>query len=183
MIYEVRGSLIVYLTLITTAPFTVVSRRIVFLCLTVYLAYYGDLVADVTFLTGALLADLALVIGSNHTSGLSGARGLKRVIAAWPILLWTFGLYVGSFPPYNAELADWSRFLLSIGKYFLPSKCACPKISILIGQGSINGRTSSSELLQSYSRYTSLQLCVIFSPTDTCCFWGAFHSHFIFCIL
>ena len=117
MIYELRGSMSVYLALGTTSAFTPAARRAVFIILTTYSLFYGDFLGDVPFYTGALLADLSLHLKSKTvspplSSPESGSHGLISIVKGyWAIAMAIFALFLGSYPPDSPERAPWSEFL------------------------------------------------------------------------
>jgi hypothetical protein len=118
MIYEVRGSMIVYLALGTTSAFTPGARRATFIVLTTYAFFYGDFLGDVPFYIGALLADMALCLKNSSLSqpSLSSRtigpyRLISIVKSYWPIALAIFALFIGSYPPDSPDRATWSNFL------------------------------------------------------------------------
>lgn len=117
MIYELRGSMSVYLALGTTSAFTPAARRAVFIILTTYSLFYGDFLGDVPFYTGALLADLSLHLKSKTISQPlssleSGSHGLISIVKGyWAITMAIFALFLGSYPPDSPERAPWSQSL------------------------------------------------------------------------
>lgn len=126
--------MVIYLTLFVTLNLTPFYRRSVFILLTLYSIYCDvDVLLNIPFYAGALLADLSLIV-SNENGSLSSAipflslgRRRELIIAYlkshWPIFLAFFGLFVGSFPPDSFELAAWSRFIFFLGSPFLRSDC------------------------------------------------------------
>jgi hypothetical protein len=138
MVYELRGSMAVYLVLFVTSAFTPVSRGVVFFGLTLYSIFWGDLLADAPFYAGMLLADLSLVVGSNDSSKPISSSPLGRFVlikSCWPIAMALFGLYVGSFPFGAAEKANWANNLQWLGYTLFPSRCIILYILLLIVLG------------------------------------------------
>lgn len=122
MAYELRGSLTVYIILVITSPFTPFWRNSTFLFLTAYsFVYDSDVLLNIPFYAGALLADLSLVVNANNFPTLrlwSGelriARLQRFIINRWPIMLAIFAFFVGSCPPFNADRTAWSRFIVQL---------------------------------------------------------------------
>jgi peptidoglycan/LPS O-acetylase OafA/YrhL len=125
--------MVVYLTLLVTAAFTPFKRCITLLAVTAYCIYCDiDVLLNLPFFAGALLADLSLVVGDNsHTSALTPNIKTYRpghllrscLRTYWPICLAIVGLFIGSYPPGSPELSAWSWFLYQSGNPFLPSYC------------------------------------------------------------
>jgi hypothetical protein len=114
MAYEIRGSMLVYLVLTTTASFTPACRRAIFVTLIVYSLYYGDFLGDVPFYCGVLLADMSLVLSqrqrlsTSKQTTIDGWRRFQFVRHYWPIMLAIFGLFLSSYPPDSPYRAAWS---------------------------------------------------------------------------
>jgi hypothetical protein len=127
MAYEFRGSMMVYLTLLATSNFTPSWRVAAYIFLTGYSIWFGNILGDIPFYSGVLLADLSLVINSNSQTT-TRTRGLFRGLRnSWPMVLAFVALFISSYPPEGGvELAAWSRFLLRWGYIFLPSHCILP---------------------------------------------------------
>jgi len=122
MAIEVHGSMMVYLALIVTASFTSFYRRIVFLILISYAIYFGDLMGEIPFYTGTLLADLSLYLNSQRNAEPHVARFLS-IRNCWPMAVAFFGLFLASYPPNSPELAGWSMFMYQVGTHVLNSYC------------------------------------------------------------
>ena len=126
MAIELRGSLLVYLWIVVTAAFTPYYRRAVFIGLICYSVYFGDLLGEIPFYVGTLLADLSLFLNSeSYTSSPSWDLGPKMTMVKnyWSMTLFIFALAVGSFPAEHPELAAWSRFYMSVGYQIFHSRC------------------------------------------------------------
>lgn len=120
---ELRGSLLVYFTLVITAAFTPLFRRAVFVVLLAYSVYCGDLLGESPFYIGALLADLSIVLSTNMSPIAPITRARARWQKYWPIALATFALYISSYPTNNPQLAGWSRSLIRLGHAVLHPQC------------------------------------------------------------
>ena len=123
MAIEVHGSMMVYLALIVTASFTSFYRRIVFLILISYAIYFGDLMGEIPFYTGALLADLSLYLNSQRNSEPTHVARFLSVRNCWPMAVVFFGLFLASYPPNSPELAGWSMTMYQVGTHILNSEC------------------------------------------------------------
>ena len=128
MAYEFRGSMVVYLTLVATSSFTPSWRRATIIFLTAYSICFGNLLGDVPFFSGMLLADLSIVITkrSNSQSGTIKSRsGLPGVLKnGWAIILALVALFLCSYPPEGGqELASWSQFLEHCADLLFPTHC------------------------------------------------------------
>ena len=124
---ELRGSMLVYLILVVTASFTPYYRCLVFVVLLAYSIYLGDLLGEIPFYTGALLADLAIILQKDSVSTRPRLSGQYSWIKGyWPIALALLALYISSYPTNNAHLAGWSRFLTDLGTTIFHPKCNYP---------------------------------------------------------
>jgi peptidoglycan/LPS O-acetylase OafA/YrhL len=130
MAYEIRGSMLVYLFLLVTAGFTPRNRVGALFALLGYSIYNNtDVLAEVPFYTGALLADLSLVLNEQTLALPSWNIGppcgsLYRTLRNhWPIIMFVIGLYIGSYPPNSPDLSVWSQQLYNLGLIIFPSSC------------------------------------------------------------
>ena len=134
MAVSIHGSMMVFLALATTASFTGMYRRGVFLTLISYSVYWGDLLGEIPFYTGALLADLAISLNSHHSPVEERTPPVtSRFRSVWPILLTIFALFIASYPPNSAEMAGWSTFMTwRVGIYIFHSHCilSCFNLSL-----------------------------------------------------
>ena len=117
--------MLIYLALIATAAFTPFYRAATLIILTAYFIYCGDLLAEIPFFTGALLADLSLLIKDDNFPLLpvNFAPRSPSVKKYWPIVVGLFGLIIGSYPPNSPELSSWSIFLTQAGYMFFHPAC------------------------------------------------------------
>ena len=128
MAYEVRGSMLVYLVLSVTAAFTPTRR---FLCLLGIVAYSiytdRDVLSDLPFYTGAILADISLVLSDQNIGSLplfNACSGLARGDnSRWAVVFALVALYIGSYPPNSYEEAAWSQQLNDLGRVIFPRHC------------------------------------------------------------
>jgi len=125
MALEVHGSMMVYLALIVTASFTPLYRRLVFVILISYAIYFGDLMGEIPFYIGTLLADLSLYLNSHRSAEPQVSRFLS-VRNCWPMAVAFFGLFLASYPPNSPELAGWSMFMYQVGTHIFNSYCKYP---------------------------------------------------------
>jgi hypothetical protein len=129
--------MLVYLALVVTAAYTPSCRAACLIAITAYCIYLDtDVLANVPFFAGTLLADLSLVVSNNNTHSLGSLGGFRLGLIRsylrhhWAIFVFIVGLFFGSFPPDGAEIAVWSRFLITIGQPFLHG-CIFPSFQIL----------------------------------------------------
>ena len=122
MALSLHGPMMVYLALSVTASFTSFGRRTVILILIAYAVYSGDLLVQIPFYTGTLLADLALSLESEASSN-EFRTPTPSVNRAWPIVLTIFALFLASYPPNSPEMAGWSQFLFQIGTHIFHPAC------------------------------------------------------------
>jgi peptidoglycan/LPS O-acetylase OafA/YrhL len=120
---ELRGSFLVYLALCVTAGFTPQARIAAFTFLTAYAIYGGDLLGEIPFFTGTLLADLALVLSSSHDTVSTAEPFLGRYHKYWPTSTAVFALIVASYPTNSPELAAWSRVMIRFGERVFHPDC------------------------------------------------------------
>jgi len=118
-----------YLVLIVTASFTPYWRAAILVILLCWSVYWGDLLAEIPFYTGALLADMSILQRSNANNSVvstSSTSRLERLIKDyWPMTLGILGLLVCSYPSNHAELAGWSRAMTRLGNTLFP-QCMYP---------------------------------------------------------
>jgi hypothetical protein len=127
MAYEIRGANLVFLVLFVTLDFDPLYRRSAFVLLSMYAIYCGDLLGEVPFYAGALLADMSLVIKSYENSPLMSSRGIailprrfQSIKHLWPTAVALFALFVGSFPRDSPEQAGWATFLNDVAGTIFP---------------------------------------------------------------
>ena len=124
-----------YLVLIVTASFTPYWRRTVFIILLSWSVYWGDLLAEIPFYTGALLADMSIVLSKVRSIPVSTtAPRFERLYKHWAMALGIFGLFICSYPSNNADLAGWSRAMIRIGNLILHPQCSSPSPSLIVGE-------------------------------------------------
>ena len=135
MAHEIRGSMMVYLALVATSGLTSFYRTAVLFGLLFFSIYNDDdVLLNIPFFTGALLADLSLVL-SNATAPIihSSPRSIKlggvriqlhRI--PWPLIIFGFAMFFGSYPPDSYEMAHWSQFLFNFGQIIFPYGCTSP---------------------------------------------------------
>jgi len=117
----------VFLTLAATASFTHVSRRAAFLILIGYAIWCGDLLGEIPFYIGTLLADLSLSLSLKDESLSVNRTPALSFRTIWPFLVLACGLFIASYPPNSAEMAGWSTYMMwEIGYKFFPGKCISP---------------------------------------------------------
>jgi hypothetical protein len=150
MAYEIRGSVIVYLAILVTCGFTPSCRLAIFLILMAFSVYCGEFLADMPFYTGALLADLAIVIGNPNANTSAASSRFRFIKNYWPITLGLFGLILGSYPPDGTDLSAWSRALTRLANVSLPY--GCTSLEIFLTQGHTHGL-----FLPSVPYFSSLQ--------------------------
>lgn len=113
-----------YLVLIITANFTPYWRRAVFLVLLTWSAYWGDLMAEIPFYIGALMADMSIVLSQKgNTVSTTSSRNIERLQKYWPVTLGIISLVLCSYPPNWAELSPWSHAMMRLANRFFHSNC------------------------------------------------------------
>ena len=126
-----------YLVLIVTASFTPYWRCAILVILLCWSVYWGDLLAEIPFYTGALLADMSILLSKANNSLSTSTSRFERINKYWPMTLGIFGLLICSYPTNHADLAGWSRAMTHIGNMVLHPQCM-PRValtSMLIGRG------------------------------------------------
>jgi len=122
--------MMLFLLLTITAPFSTYTRRLLFYVVIAYGIYNGDLLGEIPFFSGALLADLSLYLNSADAST-APSWGIthsfpKIVRNYWPIALFIFALGIGSYPAVAPENSAWSRFLTTVGDSIFHRNCSHP---------------------------------------------------------
>jgi hypothetical protein len=130
-----------YLVLIVTASFTPYWRCAILIILLCWSVYWGDLLAEIPFYTGALLADMSILLSkANNSIATGGATSrFHRINKYWPMSLGIFGLFLCSYPTNNAQLAGWSRAMILIGQMIFNPQCIPPHPPFLIPRGTPMG--------------------------------------------
>lgn len=123
---ELRGSLMCYLVLLITASFTPNWRCAVLIVLLSWSVYWGDLLAEIPFYTGALLADMSILLSKTNGSLTARKSRLAHLQQFSPTALGIIGLLICSYPTNNAEMAGWSRFMTHVGQMVLHPHCHRP---------------------------------------------------------
>jgi hypothetical protein len=123
--FEMRGSMLLYITLFTTMSFTPSWRLGAFGVLAAYFFISRDLLSGFTFFAGALLADLSLIlvkISLPQSPNLNGpSRVRRRFFGYWPIGLAILALFIGGFPDRDTHRMAWSRILGAVGYWIFPA--------------------------------------------------------------
>lgn len=119
---ELRASFLVYLTLVVTAEFTRFHRNLIFFCILAFCIYGGDLMGEIPFFTGALLADMSIHLNQQKPAQCPDSpRSLTQ--RYWPAALAFLSLLMASYPTNHAELAAWSRFMTAVGEQLFHPYC------------------------------------------------------------
>jgi hypothetical protein len=129
MVYEIRGSLSVFLVLTITASFNSFYRTIALVLLSLWsIVFDRDVLLAIPFYLGAVLADLSLMIAKNtktSTYPVLNSRlnsALSRLIKDhWPIILTIFSLFLAGYPPNSADRTAWSRSLYYYADSIIPA--------------------------------------------------------------
>ena len=116
------------MALVVTVAFTPFYRVATLVFVTAFFAYCGDLLAEIPFFTGALLADMSLLIKDDTFPLLPLSLDTRSptIRKYWPIAVGLFGLVIGSYPPNSPELSQWSIFLTKVGYTFFHPHCTAP---------------------------------------------------------
>jgi len=124
---ELRGSTLLYISLLATATFTPRWRRVAFFGMACYFYFIADLVVGFVFFMGGLLADLFLVLGNTSappSAALGRTCSVKNLcLKVAPSLLAIIALFVGSQPANAPDRASWSKHLNWLGKQIFPEQC------------------------------------------------------------
>ena len=97
--------------------------------LTAYSIYCDvDVLLNVPFYAGALLADLSLVVNDTNDGLPSWRSGSRTLVLSflrqhWAIITAIVALFIGSYPPDSPEMAGWSNFMYRIGQMVFPPYC------------------------------------------------------------
>ena len=126
MAVSLHGAMMLFLTLVATASFTNAGRRAVFLILICHAIWAGDLLGEIPFYTGTLLADVAISLNLHHSSA-TDQTPLLSFRKIWTSLVLVLALFLASYPPDSPERAGWSSFLTwQIGIHVFPRECIPP---------------------------------------------------------
>jgi hypothetical protein len=112
-----------YLVLIITANFTPYWRRAVLLFLMTWSIYWGDLLAEIPFYIGALLADMSIVLSQQGNPVSTSSSRFDRWQKSWPLAIGFLGLFICSYPPNWAELSTWSHFMMRLAARIFHQHC------------------------------------------------------------
>jgi hypothetical protein len=115
--WEMYGSMVVFLVLTVTASCKPIWRRIILVSLACYYFKAAYFLCQFMFISGALLAEVSLVMNATNTGGAKlptpytqEATLLRRwTWEYWPLLTAGVGLFLGSMPPICQTYARWSR--------------------------------------------------------------------------
>ena len=109
MVYEIRGSMFVFMTLIVICPFTPFYRRAALVFLTAWAIHFDEnVLLTIPFLLGTLLAELSYVA--------------KPAQHWWPLALAVVALFFASYPPDSPHKAAWSQYLRSYAEAIIPNE-------------------------------------------------------------
>jgi peptidoglycan/LPS O-acetylase OafA/YrhL len=129
MAYELRSSFMIYFLIVVTSSFTTFNRNLLIWFLFAYCWYVDvDVLIDLPFLTGALLADLSLSLAANNgrVPSVKINGPLRHVRNHWAMILFIFSLLVASYPPSDYEMRPWSLFMHQVGQKIFPRDCIHP---------------------------------------------------------
>jgi peptidoglycan/LPS O-acetylase OafA/YrhL len=117
--------MMLFLLLTITAAFTTYTRRLIFYIVLAYGFYNGDLLGEIPFFSGALLADLSLYLNSaDAATAPSWSNKFPKFIRDyWAIAMAIFGLTIGSYPAFVPENSWWSRRLTDVGVALFHPNC------------------------------------------------------------
>src|SRR5436190_3829856 len=109
-----RGSLLVFLVLTVTAAHRISVRRGILVLATLYFFNSGEFLGPFCFFSGALLADLSLVLNAktpntNRYTPFLWQRWQSVVAEKGPLALAMFALLLGTLPPENQDFLTYSR--------------------------------------------------------------------------
>jgi hypothetical protein len=123
-----RGSMLLWITIVATAAFTTRWRAVVLFACALYFYCARDLAVMFMFYSGALLADLSLAMGTTATLTTPSSPTFQRsrvcakqlVKRYWPIVTTLIALFLAAQPDRSPERLWWSRTLLDFGRAFFP---------------------------------------------------------------
>jgi len=115
--WEMYGSMVVFLVLNITAACKPFWRRVILVSLAWYYFKAAYFLCQFMFISGALLAEISLVMNATKTGG---AKPFTPHIHGESVLTWwareywplgtaMLGFFLGSMPPGNQTFAWWSR--------------------------------------------------------------------------
>jgi len=121
--------MLLFLGLTIAVSFTNFWRRSFLVCSTLYFFKTGEFISPFLFFSGALLAEISLVLSSRQTQPITPTfdpretcRPLKTFVKQyWAIGFALFAIFIGSFPPEGQHRAAYSRFMWNFfEKYITP---------------------------------------------------------------
>ena len=129
-----RGSLLVFLVLTTTASATALWRRIIFILTALYFYNSGEFIGPFCFFSGALLADLSLFLRDNPpreiTLNLFGSSWERAIYKRWPFGLAFLSYFLATMPPENQDYAAWSRSVYQFFERYITATGGCPRLRL-----------------------------------------------------
>src|SRR5271170_8446063 len=129
MSYELRGSMLIYLTILATANFTPTWRVAVMFALTAFFYAAGEIFGTCTFLFGALLANLQLVLGDrfpeSQTDSSRRSFCVRSAKQSWPVALFVVALLSDGLPVSGPPKPIWTSIFRRIGISILPDNGSC----------------------------------------------------------
>jgi len=117
--WEMYGSMVVFLVLTITASFKPIWRRIILVSLAWYYFKAGYFLCQFMFVSGALLAEISLVMNATKTGGAKPAapyQGGENLFTRWAREYWPMGMalmawLLASVPPAGQTYATYSRVI------------------------------------------------------------------------
>ena len=146
--------MLIYLTILATANFTPTWRVAVMFALTAFFYAAGEIFGTCTFLFGALLANLQLVLGDrfpeSQTDSSRRSFCVRSAKQSWPVALFVVALLSDGLPVSGPPKPIWTSIFRRIGIAIFPE----------------NGRSHLSALSYSWAGTSAsfITLSVMFSP-------------------
>ena len=139
-----RGSLLLFLVLTTTANHAKYIRRMTLFLAALYFYCSGDFIATFCFFGGSLLADLSFSLIANksmkdsHRDSLRHPQRVGFVAEHWPEPLAIFAMFLGTMPPENQDYVQYSRIIYNFfSERLTPEGCITPRLlELIVGEPS-----------------------------------------------
>ncbi|KAJ5469624.1 hypothetical protein N7539_009242 [Penicillium diatomitis] len=122
--FFVKGSMVVYLTLLGTAYTQTRWTKLILAFLYIFAWSGGQSLADINVYAGMLLAELSVDYGPRATSVISRASSISMII---------FGLFIASFPDENVDWMPWSRAINNLAVLVVPAGGEVNRYVISVG--------------------------------------------------
>ncbi|RKF71412.1 putative acyltransferase family protein [Golovinomyces cichoracearum] len=123
-----KGSMMVYITLVATAYCNARYRMLIELCLFMFEYVSKDATFGMLFFFGVFLSDLSQ--HPSHINWLANQKWFSRVLS--PLLI-LFGLFLASYPEDQVQWVHWSRLMGQYSVYIFPKDNETPRFYTGVG--------------------------------------------------